>query len=286
MLTHPNCKINLGLRVLRKRDDGYHDLSTVFLPVPLCDQLLIEPLPEQERRKNEPHQVLFTQSGIPVDCPPEDNICVKAYRLLQAHYPQIAPVRIHLTKHIPFGAGLGGGSSDGAFALRMLSQIFSLGLSSEQLRGYASKLGADCAFFIDNVPALATGIGNQLTPLHFNPIANYRLVMAKPSDTVSTPQAYSGLHLSATSAPAAPLPLEVLRGPATCWRGTIVNDFERSVFPLHPQIAKLKELFYHHGAIFACMSGSGATVFALFPKDEPLPAPLLQELGNSLLYPC
>ncbi len=284
MVTHPNCKINLGLRILRKRSDGYHDLSTIFLPVPLCDQLEIEPLPQATDSPTELRDVQFTQSGIPVDCPAEENICVKAYRLLKRDYPQMLPVRMHLSKNIPFGAGLGGGSSDGAFALRMLNKIFCLGLNPEQLRGYATALGADCAFFIDNVPALATGIGQILTPLGFNPIENYQLVMAKPNDTVSTREAYGGLHITPAEVLEAST-LEAVQMPATYWKDIIINDFERTVFPLHPKIAQLKEFFYAQGAIFASMSGSGATVFALFPPKDPLPASLLKSLGHDLLYP-
>lgn len=278
MLTSPNCKINLGLRVLRKRPDGYHDLSTVFLPVPLCDQLEINPLMESQ-----PTEVQFSQSGILIDCPAEDNICVKAYHILKKDYPQMAPVSMHLTKNIPFGAGLGGGSSDAAFALRMLNDIFALGLSSEQLRGYAAKLGADCAFFIDNVPATATGIGDILTPLGFNPIENYRLVMAKPDDAVSTREAYGGIHIDPHASDGPSLE-ELLQQPITYWKSTVVNDFESTVFPLHPRIAELKKLFYEQGALYSCMSGSGATVFALFPKEEPLPPSLLEKLGDTLLF--
>jgi len=280
MISNPNCKINLGLRVLRKRPDGYHDLDSVFLPVPLCDRLEITPL------ENMPEGALrFTQSGIPVDCAPEDNICAKAYRLLQADFPHIAPASIHLTKNIPFGAGLGGGSSDAAFTLRMLNQLFALGLTTAQLCGYAARLGADCAFFVANQPAHVTGIGDQLSPLGFNPIEDYHLVLAKPNDAVSTREAYGGLHIDPTAASSTSM-AQLVRQPIACWRSTVLNDFESTVFPLHPGIAQLKELFYRHGALYASMSGSGATVFALFPKDKELPQPLVDTLGPTLLLSC
>lgn len=280
MRTRPNCKINLGLRVLRKRPDGYHDLATVFLPVDLCDEVEIEPLPPTTPAEED---VLFSQSGITVDCSWADNICVKAYRLLKADYPTLPAVKMHLVKNIPFGAGLGGGSADAAFVLRMLNEMFGLGIDSQRLKEYAAKLGADCAFFIDNCAAYATGIGDRLTPLEFDPIADYQLVLAKPDDAVSTREAYGGIRIDPTAAQGPALP-QLLQAPIAQWRSTIVNDFEATVFPLHPAIAALKELFYAHGASYAAMSGSGATVFALFPKSSPAPQRLMDKLGATLIY--
>lgn len=263
MKTSPNCKINLGLRVLRKRTDGYHDLATVFLPVPLCDELEIE---RMEVVDDDPGAVFFTQSGIEVDCPLEDNICVKAYRLLRNDFDRIPSVKMHLTKNIPFGAGLGGGSSDAAFVLKMLNEMFGLLLSSAELKRYAARLGADCAFFIDNEPSYATGIGDQLTPLGFDPLEGYKLVLAKPADAVSTREAYAGIRIDPLAACGPGLP-ELLRRPVDTWRDTVVNDFETTVFPLHPAIAELKSRLYAQGARYAAMSGSGATVFGIFEKD-------------------
>ena len=158
MIASPNCKINIGLHVVRRRSDGYHDLETVFVPVPLCDELEI----------NSSENFSFSQTGIAIDCNPEDNIVVKAYRLLQRECGNRLPdVEIRLRKNIPFGAGLGGGSSDAAFTLKMVDELYSLGLGSERLRAIAAKLGADCPFFIDNQPAFATGIGDCLTPMDF-----------------------------------------------------------------------------------------------------------------------
>lgn len=266
MKTRPNCKINLGLKVLRKRSDGYHDLATVFLPVPICDELEITPLSDSQC------DCEMCQTGITVDCPPDDNLCVKAYRLLKADYPHIPAVRIVLQKNIPFGAGLGGGSSDCAFTLSMLNEMFALGLTNTQLKRYAVRLGADCPFFIDNVPAYATGIGDQLTSLTFNPVEGLRVVVEKPHDAVSTREAYAGIRLSDSANadrydnPATSPLLQALQAPIDTWRDTIVNDFETTVFPAHPAIAALKQKFYDQGALYAAMSGSGAAVFALFPK--------------------
>ena len=283
MKTNPNCKINLGLRVLRRRPDGYHDLASVFLPVPLCDELTIEVAAESAGLCQ------FTSSGIVVDCAPDDNICVKAYRLLKESFPMLPPVRMHLHKNIPFGAGLGGGSSDAAFALKMLNELGSLGLDALQLKRYAKQLGADCSFFIDNVPAYVTGIGDCMVPLDFNPLKGFRLVLAMPDDTVNTREAYAGLRLKQDAglndydSPADSPLCRALQLPVTAWGSQVTNDFEASVFPLHPAIARLKQLFYDHGAAYAAMSGSGATVFALFPENAPLPSALIDALGKSCL---
>jgi len=292
MKCHPNCKINLGLRVLRRRPDGYHDLETIFLPVPLCDELEVLPLPAGAALD-------FSQTGIPLDCPPEENICVKAYRLMAAEYPGLPPVQIKLSKRIPFGAGLGGGSSDAAAVLKALNAMFALGIGADRLRTLAARLGADCAFFIDNVPSLALGIGDQLTPLGFTPAEGLRLVLAKPPEAVSTREAYSGLRLrpysssthesaagpQVTSDPYPTLPplTQAAAAPPDTWRNTIANDFEATVFPLHPAIADMKEAFYRSGAVYASMSGSGASVFAFFPPQADL-THLIESLGTTLLY--
>lgn len=287
MKTYPNCKINLGLRVLRRRTDNYHDLATVFMPIPLCDELEIEPLtPEEESGQN----VIFSQTGIHVDCLPEDNICVKAYSLLKKDFPNMPAVKMHLEKVIPFGAGLGGGSSDAAFTLKMLNELFGLGLDNGQLKDYAARLGADCAFFIDGQPAYATGIGNILTPLPYNPLKGYTLVLAKPNESVSTREAYLGLHLSVKEperyeGPVEESPLiQALSKPVETWSNTIINDFERTIFPIHPAIWELKELFYQNGAVYARMSGSGAAVFALYRNEADIPQELLNNLSNNHIF--
>ena len=259
MITHPNCKINLGLQVVRRREDGYHDLQTVFVPVPLCDELEIVP---SERFS-------FSQSGINIDCNPEDNIVVKAFRLMQRECNNRLPdVEIRLHKHIPFGAGLGGGSSDAAFTLRMLNDIFDIGMDKGRLRYLAAKLGADCAFFIDNVAVYATGIGDNLAPLGFNPLEGYKLVLVKPDEAVSTAEAYRGVTKREASGMPCPDIPPLLAKPVETWRDTIVNDFETNVFKNHPRLKELKDTLYRAGALYAAMSGSGSTIYGIFNRDS------------------
>ncbi|MBR1792210.1 MAG: 4-(cytidine 5'-diphospho)-2-C-methyl-D-erythritol kinase [Bacteroidales bacterium] len=265
MKTHPNCKINLGLHVIERRPDGYHNLESIFLPVfDLCDDLEIIPLPDKPYGYCQ-----FSQDGIPITCNTEDNLCVRAYKLLQQQFPlKVGAVRIHLTKKIPFGAGLGGGSSDATFVLRMLNELYKLSLSDEQLCHYAIQLGADCPFFVHNQAAYVTGIGDQQELLNFSlEDAGLRLFIRKPDDSVSTREAYAGIkprniqpHI------ATPNLKEALRQPVTEWRDLFVNDFEKTVFPNHPAIAQLKKQFYQEGAVYASMTGSGAAVFGIFIK--------------------
>ena len=254
MITYPNCKINLGLHVVGKRPDGYHDLETLFVPVhDLCDELEIVEGP-----------LSIVPDGIVLDNAPEDNLCMKAWRLLHEEFG-IPEVSIRLKKNIPFGAGLGGGSSDAAFTLKMLNEMFSLGLSPDDLERRAARLGADCAFFIRNRAAYATGIGDQLEPVELR-IKNEELrieIEIPEGEHVSTKEAYAGLKRDLFGAPRPDLRAAVKR-PITNWCSLIVNDFEASVFPAHPAIAALKEEMYRRGAIYASMTGSGAAVFGIF----------------------
>lgn len=252
MITHPNCKINLGLHVVGKRPDGYHNIETVFLPVgSFCDELEI----------TLSDTFSFIQQGIPVDCLPDDNICVKAYRLLLADFPdKVKPVQMRLVKNIPFGAGLGGGSADAAFALQMLNTLMGLALNEETLCRYAARIGADCPFFIINTPAYATGIGDQLQPVDVD-LSKYRIVIEKPDDAVSTREAYSGLTLRDAARPDLRTLMQLH---VSEWKGILVNDFEESIFPNHPAIAELKDDMYRRGALYASMTGSGAAVFGIF----------------------
>ncbi len=270
MIKYPNCKINLGLHVVERRPDGYHNLETLFLTVPLCDELEIVPA----------EAFGFEQEGIAVEGAVENNLCMKALRLLQKDYPQVANVQMRLRKQIPFGAGLGGGSADAAFVLVMLNELFSLQLSTETLRGYASRLGADCAFFVENRAAYATGIGDQLQPCDVSVLRGYRLLLWKPDEAVSTVEAYRGIvpRNQRTDALATPDLREVLQQPIETWRESMLNDFEETVFRNHPCLAELKEAMYAGGARYAAMSGSGATVFGLFDADTPLPQPPQDEL--------
>ncbi len=269
MKTQPNCKINTGLHIIRKRKDGYHDIETVFIPVPLCDELEIETS----------EKFCFEQSGIDVCCDIENNLVVKAYRLLQKDYDNTLPnVKIHLHKRIPFGAGLGGGSSDAAFALKMLNEIFDLGINADKLKQKAAKLGADCAFFIDNKPSYSTGIGDILSPLGFNPLEGYSLFMVKPDEAISTAEAYSKIRVreSRKDITTCYLP-DALKQPISKWRELIVNDFEEPIFAAHPLLSSIKEELYAQGAAYAAMSGSGATVYGVFETLDNASLTTLEE---------
>lgn len=259
MISFPNCKINIGLHVVRRREDGYHDLETIFVPVPLCDELEME-IAESFN---------FEQDGIDIACNNEDNLVVRTYRLMQKTYKErIKPVSIHLRKNIPFGAGLGGGSSDAAFTIKMLNGLFDLNLTTETMERLASKLGADCAFFINNETAFATGIGDCLTKVGFNPLKGHKLIMVKPDETVSTAEAYSGIVPRERKAKGICDLTEAIKKPVCEWKNIIVNDFEETVFKKHPSLATIKESLYSHGAIYAAMSGSGSTVFGIIDDNN------------------
>lgn len=244
----PNCKINLGLRVIRRREDGYHDIETVFYPVfGLHDELEIEAS----------DAFSFQEEGLVVDCPPESNLIVRCYRLMAELFPGVGPVNIRFRKRIPFGAGLGGGSSDAAHTAIALNEIFGLGLSEPELARIVSRLGADCAFFVYNTPCFATGIGDRLKPIDIS-LKGRRLVMIKPDVYVSTREAYSGI-----------VPREAA-GQESVWPEDfcdVTNDFEQTVFALHPELAQIKQHLIDCGAVCAAMSGSGSTVFGLFERD-------------------
>ena len=265
MLLFPNCKINIGLRVVRKREDGYHDLETIFYPVyGLHDELEVNRVSGIGNRESGVG-FSFIQEGLAVDCPAEDNLIIKCYQRMQAKYPQIGDVRIRFKKNIPFGAGLGGGSSDAAHMAIALNEIFALGLTREQLAEEVRPLGADCPFFIYNTPCYAEGIGDKLTPISLD-LSGLRLIMIKPNCGVSTREAYSGIirhpevEGQIKQALNEGLSLEVMHS-------LLINDFEKTVFPLHPEIAEIKQRLLDAGAVYAAMSGSGSTVFGLFQHD-------------------
>ncbi len=255
MITFPNAKINIGLSVTEKRPDGYHNLETLFYPTKLCDVL------EILDNKDSHEDFSWSQSGIQIDSTPEENLCIKALKLLKKDY-QLAPVKIHLHKVIPFGAGLGGGSSDAASTLTMLNKIFRLSLSQQQLLDYAVQIGADCPFFILNEPCIASGIGEILTPYPIN-LKDKFLVLVKPDISIPTPEAYRGVK---PQMPEISL-MQKLSSPLKEWKNTINNDFEKSVIPNHPQIEKIKTKLYDSGAEYACMTGSGAAVFGIFDQE-------------------
>ena len=258
MICRPNVKLNLGLRVLGKRPDGYHELETLFIPCSnYADELSIEPAEEFCIEIGGPCYKGWDPSG---------DLTARAWALLYKAFG-IGPVHIRLTKNSPVGAGLGGGSADGAFALRMLNDIFGLGLSAGALAEYAARLGSDCPFFIFNRPMFATGRGEILEPYDID-LSAYRIEVAVPEGVfVSTREAYAGLDLQGGGMPLEGSTIrqkDVLHLPVSQWRGLLVNDFERSVFAAHPEIESLKHQFYDQGAEYAAMSGSGSAVFALF----------------------
>lgn len=265
MLTFPNAKINLGLNVTEKRPDGYHNLETIFYPIPLEDALEVVPLLGDDSLARQVEKYRLHQTGLEIEGSVENNLVIKAYKLLDADF-HLPPVEIHLVKHIPSGAGLGGGSADAAFMLKMLNEQFNLGLSDETLEGYAARLGADCAFFIKNSPTFAEGIGNLFSPLSLS-LKGYQLWLVKPEVFVSTRDAYARTkpHRPALSLK------EIAQLPIERWKEVMVNDFEESVFPQFPAIREIKETMYSQGAIYASMSGSGSSVYGIFKADATLP---------------
>ena len=253
MITFPNAKINLGLNIVEKRPDGYHNLETIFYPINLQDAL------EVTRRENNVKEYTLHISGSPLEGEPEDNLVVKAYKLLKKDYPGLLPVDIHMYKHIPAGAGLGGGSSDAACMIKLLNDKFSLGLSTERMEEYAVKLGADCAFFIRNKPVFATGIGNLFEPVELS-LKGYHIILIKPDIFVSTRDAFAEIK---PVRPAVSLK-EIVKQPMETWKHSMKNDFEDSVFKKFPEIAAIKDELYDLGAVYAAMSGSGSSVYGIF----------------------
>lgn len=253
MIVFPNAKINIGLNIVLRREDGFHNIETIFFPVRgLCDILEIIPSPEQE----EP--MLFTQSGLSLNEPDANNLCVKAYYLLK-DFTDLPRVAIHLHKQIPFGAGLGGGSSDGAHTLVALNKLSTNPLPQERILELALKLGSDCPFFINNTPCYATGRGENLTPFDLN-LKGWHILLINPGLHINTGKAYS---LSIPKPSVHKLSKTILSD-LIQWRDLISNDFERVVFDLYPEIGIIKDELYKMGAVYSAMSGSGSTVFGLF----------------------
>jgi 4-diphosphocytidyl-2-C-methyl-D-erythritol kinase len=255
MVSFPHAKINLGLNVIRKRADGYHDLETCFFPIGWTDILEIIPSASFQ----------FSATGLAIDGNAENNLCMKAYDLLKKDY-NLPTVQIHLHKIIPMGAGLGGGSADAAFTLRQLNDSFFLGLSQLSLEKYAGQLGSDCAFFISGTPRLGTGRGEVLSPISISLKAKY-IVVVKPDVHVSTAEAYAGVKPRVADISVR----EVLeKKPMSEWKSLLKNDFEESVFSKYPTIAEVKEELYRQGATYASMSGSGSSVFGIFENKIDL----------------
>ncbi len=251
MVRFPNAKINIGLNVTEKRLDGFHNLETIFYPVNIFDSLEII----------EADELKFFSYGNEIPGNAEDNICVKAYFLVKGHF-EIPPVHIHLLKNIPHGAGLGGGSSDGASVLMMLNEKFSLNLSATQLEELALGLGSDCPFFIRNSAQYATGRGEIFQPVDLD-LKKYTFALIKPNFGISTKEAFSGLK----PRPSGHDLRELVKMPIESWRGLIKNDFEESLFPKFPQLEEIKNELYRRGAIYASMSGSGSTLYGIFEPN-------------------
>lgn len=266
MVCFPNAKINIGLRITGKRPDGFHDLETVFMPVPTRDILEIIPA-----KDNELH---FETSGLAINVTPEQNLCLRAFYLLQKDFLQVRPVKIYLHKIIPMGAGLGGGSADGAFALQLLNQLFNLQLTEDQLIAYALRLGSDCPFFIKNKPALAEGRGEILKEINLD-LGKYFLLVVNPGIHIQTGSAFSQIKPEKPEKSLAVISSIDIES----WKDWVFNDFEKAVFEQYPVIGDIKNTLYQRGAVYASMSGTGSTVYGIFanqPENMPFPSGYFQ----------
>ncbi|HMG08999.1 MAG TPA: 4-(cytidine 5'-diphospho)-2-C-methyl-D-erythritol kinase [Mucilaginibacter sp.] len=265
MILFPNAKINIGLNITERRPDGYHNLETIFYPINIKDALEVVMSDE----------LSFDSSGLDIPGGMEDNLCIKGYHLLKKDH-DLPPVSIHLHKNIPIGAGLGGGSSDAAFFIKLINQQFKLGLSVDEMTGYARKLGADCAFFIEGKPVFAFEKGDEFEPIKLD-LSNYKIALVMPDVHISTSEAFSGIK----PAPVKDSLLELITEPITEWKKYIKNDFETSVFKNHVEIRGVKASLYEAGAIYASMSGSGASVFGIFEQTPDLQH---LEMENEVFY--
>ncbi|NLH51287.1 MAG: 4-(cytidine 5'-diphospho)-2-C-methyl-D-erythritol kinase [Bacteroidales bacterium] len=257
MIEFPPAKINLGLRVIKRRTDGYHDLFTVFYPIPLCDSL--------EILHSDKFQ--FYSYGISIPGRPEDNLVVKAWQVLH-QLKKIPRVEIHLLKNIPMGAGLGGGSSDAALTLQMLNSMFELGLAPDELKEIALSLGSDCPFFLHSQPCAATGRGEELQPIELSLRGKY-LLLVKPDIHISTAEAYKNVYPELR-----PHPAEILRQPIASWKEQLVNDFEPWALAAYPLLQQIKNELYSSGALYASMTGSGSAFYGIFEQEPQIPDPL------------
>ncbi|MBQ3361448.1 MAG: 4-(cytidine 5'-diphospho)-2-C-methyl-D-erythritol kinase [Prevotella sp.] len=260
MIVFPIAKINLGLNVVEKRPDGYHNLQTVFYPVPIKDALEVQQMDE-----GFPSDVDcdLKVTNIAIEGDEQRNLVVRAYLLLKQDFPTLPRIHTHLWKSIPTQAGMGGGSSDCAYMIRLLNALFDLQLSDEQMIQYAARLGADCAFFIKSEPCYAEGIGEKMQPIGLD-LSEWYIGVVRPDIPVPTKEAFSRIHPHYPQV----CPKEAVMQPVETWRETLVNDFEESVFALHPEIGTIKEQLYKMGATYAAMSGSGSALFGLF-KERP-----------------
>jgi len=269
MVVFPNCKINLGLHITAKRTDGYHNLETVFVPVALTD--ILEVIQLSAYHATESTDIQFSSSGLSIAGDANNNLSVKAYKLLKKDFPQLPPIQMHLHKIIPMGAGLGGGSADGAFALQLIQQKFQLEISKQKMIDYALQLGSDCPFFVINKPCFATSRGEILTPIELD-LSAYSFLIVNPKIHISTAWAFSSIvpkqpRVSIQS---------IVQKPIETWKNVLINDFETPAIEAFPVIGKIKETMYQHGALYSSMTGSGSTVFGIFDKKN-LPKISFQE---------
>jgi len=260
MVTFPNCKINLGLNILQKRDDGYHNIETVFYPLPIYDALEVISSPI--------HETNFNNTGI-FTGEHENNLCLKAYYLLKKDFPELPPINMHLHKAVPIGAGLGGGSADATFTLLLLNKKYNLNISEIKLYEYALLLGSDCPFFLFNSACLASSRGEILEPVKLS-LSGYKILIINPGIHINTKQIFKKIT------PAVPCRKirEIIQQPLSVWKNELVNDFEKVVFPAFPEIKKIKEKMYQQGAVYAQMTGTGSTVFAIFNVDTEINFPI------------
>ena len=259
MINFPNAKINIGLNIIEKRQDGFHSIQSIFYPVGLCDAL--EVIENTDVNNKEP--IIFTSTGIEIPGNSNDNLCCKAYYLIAKDY-QLPSVKTHLHKHIPIGAGLGGGSADAAFFIRLMNDKFELGLAWGEMHHYARQLGSDCSFFVSNKPAFAEGKGDEFESIRLD-LSNYHIALIYSNIHINTAKAYSGVL---PKHPKRSLENDILNLPIEQWKDYIHNDFEDSIFPQFPEIKRIKEQLYSLGASYAAMSGSGSTVYGIF-KNQP-----------------
>lgn len=259
MLVYPNAKINLGLRITERRPDGYHNLETIFYPLPLTDILEIT-LPDGQST-----EYIWQSTGNTLDVAPQDNICIRALRAL-GQVRELPTIGLHLHKIIPTGAGLGGGSADAAFLLKHLNTLLHLDLTDNQLHQLAANIGADCPYFLLNRPALAQGIGDQLTPIDINLKGKY-IYLIKPDIHISTREAYAGItpHQPQTNI------RDIIKEPIEQWKDLLVNDFEPTAFRAHPQLKQIKQTLYDNGALYASMTGSGSAIYGIFNTKPRIP---------------
>ena len=274
MISFPNCKINIGLNITEKRSDGYHNLETVFYPIPFYDvlEIISDPTPLRDKK------YIFSGSGIALDTDEENNICTKAYHLINRDIQELPAIKVHLHKNIPTGAGLGGGSADGAFMLSMLNEKFALNLTEQQLIDLSLQLGSDCPFFIKNTPCYAEGRGEIMTHVALD-LSGLYIILVNPGIHISTAESFSlikpkqpSLHIQ-----------HLITQPIEKWKENIINDFEEPIINKYPEIGAIKNKLYNNGALYVSMTGSGSTVYGIFKENKEINFPDTYFVKKNLL---